>query len=656
MTLLQPWGAGVAGVVGIGVLTLLYVLKLRRRVVRVGSTLLWERALAEVEVNTPWRRLRIDWLYVVQALAIVCLAAALGRPAVGLSGTRQRVVFVIDASASMGAIDPGETGTRLSLAKQRAAALIGNLRRAGDLEGAVVAFGAEARTVRGFVRESAPLIEALDGVPQTDEPSDLSAALGAVASLTGGASAGEDAPPETIAYVFSDGGFDGRTAVSPAGVSLRLLRIGPDPAEPTGNVGIVGLAAQRDEADPATVRVVVRLVNSFQTERGASLRLSLDGQALGSATASIPGRGEQTATVAVTAATGGVLSVRIANNDALASDNEARVLIDGRHRAAVLVVAAGGSRGADPLVVNFAQAVGDQSRVVSPSELAAMGTESVRRFDLLVFDRVDTGNDRALPPVPSISLGAGLEAAGVRLRPTPPHGPATERIVTWKRDHPLMREVALDGLVLRRPGTLAVPDRGVVLAEGVAGPLMAAVDGPDGVARVVSALSAEQGAWGSDLSFVVFMGNALDNLTLRGRFKAGRQWATGESPAVRIPPGVQEVTVRAPDGSERRIAPPVELDAAPTAQRVIGLGTAALAGVYSVAEAVEDDRRLAVNLESETESRLATADTLPVRMRGAGVEGRSGGRPPREVWDWFLLGALGLLGVEWLMYAVLARR
>jgi hypothetical protein len=231
-----------------------------------------------------------------------------------------------------------------------------------------------------------------------------------------------------------------------------------------------------------------------------------------------------------------------------------------------------------------------------------------------------------------------------------------DRVVNWKRDHPLMRDVAFDGLVLTGVGSLLLPAQGVALAEGVRGPLIGLVEGVDGSGHVVCAFGAEQGGWGSDLSFVVFMGNAMDYLTLRGRTKAGRQIATGEELSVRVPSLGTDLTVTAPDGMQRRVtvAPATGPE---TGLRIVTLGRAVRAGVYRVAGAGEDDDRVAVNISSEVESGVATSDSLPVRSLGgvsAGAAGRSS--RPGEVWDWFVIGALCLLAAEWLLYAILARK
>lgn len=652
MTLLQPWAAAVAGAVGLGVLTLLYVLKLRRKALRVGSTLLWEQALAEIEVNTPWRRLRIDWLFVLQALAIAALAVAVGRPAVGIGSARQRVVVVIDASASMGAGDGGQGLTRLEEAKRQAVELVENLRRARGLEAAVVELAGDGKIVRGFTRESAAVIEGIEGVKQTDEPGNLRAALEAIGSLTAG-TAGDENDEGSVAYIFSDGGFVSPPLETPAGVSVRLVRIGPEPLKRAENVGIVAVSAQRDEGDPATVRVVARFLSTFAATHDVSVRLLLDGAPIGSSTVSLQPLGEQTVVLPVGVRGGGVLTLRVMNDDVLSSDNTAQVVIDGVREPAVVVVGPGASgKDANPLVVNFAQSVSPLGRVIGV-ESVPTDASAWKGVDLIVFDRVEPRGS-AVPPVASVSLGAGLKGAGITL--VPGTAGSRDRVVSWKRDNPLMRDVVLDGLVLTGVGHLRLPSQGVTLAEGVRGPLIGLVEGADGAGHVVCAFGAEQGGWGSDLSFVVFMGNTMDYLTLRGRTKAGRQIAAGDELSARVPSQGTELTVTAPDGVERRVtvAPASGSDGG---LRVVALGRAASAGVYRIAGASEGEDRVAVNVSSEVESGVATSDLLPLRVVG-GERISAAGRPsrPGEVWDWFVIGALGLLGAEWLLYAFLARK
>jgi len=658
VTLLQPWGAVVAGFAGLGVLTLLYVLKLRRKSLRVGSTLLWEQTLAEVEVNTPWRRLRIDGLFVLQALAVACLALAVGRPAIGIGSLKQRVVVVIDASASMGATDAQSGRTRLAEAKRLAVELIENLRRARGLDAAVVALAGEATVVRGFTGEATAVLEGIDAVTQTDEPGDLDAALETIRTLTAAADGSSEAPGgAAVAYVFSDGGFGGSPLAAAGTASVRLVRVGPDPDKPAENIGVVAITAQRDEADPATVRVVARFISTFASPRDVSVRVLLDEEPLGSSTLRLPPAAEQTFVLPVQTRKEGVLTLRVLNEDALAADNAARVVIDGARNTSVVVVGPGpaGSE-ADPLVVNFAQSVSPPpaSRTVGTETLSS-NPQDWAGVDLVVFDRVEP-RAGALPPVASVTLGAGLAVAGVSLKAAPAGAATAERVVSWSRDHPLMRDVALDGLVLQRPATLSLPPQAVRLAEGVRGPMIGLVEGTDGISRVVCAIGAEQGGWGSDLSFVVFMGNVVDYLTLRGQTKAGRQITTGQSLSARVAVDRAEVLITGPDGVERPV-PVLTQATAGTGTRVVSLGRASHAGVYKVTGTAVGPETFAVNLASARESSLATADALPIRGSAGGGSGAGVQRGlPREVWDWFVIAALGLLGVEWLLYASRAGR
>ncbi|MFW5653649.1 MAG: BatA domain-containing protein, partial [Planctomycetota bacterium] len=75
-----PWLMVGAAAVSIPLLILLYCLKLRRREFMVGSTFLWQRAVADLQANTPFQRIRPSWLLFLQLLALILMLLALGRP------------------------------------------------------------------------------------------------------------------------------------------------------------------------------------------------------------------------------------------------------------------------------------------------------------------------------------------------------------------------------------------------------------------------------------------------------------------------------------------------------------------------------------------------------------------------------------------------
>src|SRR6266705_4998658 len=104
MTFLAP--AAFAFAAAIPVVVLFYLLK-RKRVVRlVSSTLLWQKFLAETQASAPFQRLRKNWLLILQIILLVLTVLALSRPyfATKIKPAQLRVV-VLDSSASMQATD-----------------------------------------------------------------------------------------------------------------------------------------------------------------------------------------------------------------------------------------------------------------------------------------------------------------------------------------------------------------------------------------------------------------------------------------------------------------------------------------------------------------------------------------------------------------------
>src|SRR3954470_673559 len=124
------WPAALlAGAIAIPALLILYFLKLRRREMPVSSTILWKKAIQDLQVNAPFQRLRRNLLLFLQLLLLLLLILALSRPITNMRpGAGKMAVILIDRSASMAANDI-DGNSRLAEAKKRAKDLVGTLGR-----------------------------------------------------------------------------------------------------------------------------------------------------------------------------------------------------------------------------------------------------------------------------------------------------------------------------------------------------------------------------------------------------------------------------------------------------------------------------------------------------------------------------------------------
>ncbi|MEL6312370.1 MAG: hypothetical protein AAFQ17_08435, partial [Pseudomonadota bacterium] len=287
-------------------------------------------------------------------------------------------------------------------------------------------------------------------------------------------------------------------------------------------------------------------------------------------------------------------------------------------------------------------------RVVSDADYAGFNPTELRRFDLIVFDRVTPARD---PPVASLSFGASLRSLlGERPEPRerrPASG--TEAFVSWTRAHPVMQDLALDAVQISR--WVALPGAGTAsvsvreLALGSEGPMIIEV-ADEGVQRLVVAYPLQASNWVVDVSFAIFMATSFEYLSARGGDRG--VWFGTSEPAEAL--GVRSLTGTAglasvQGGPLRR---ELSVNAAGPA---VPVGVVERAGLYGV-DTGTDRGFVAVNLANTRESSIVTraADEISVGGDPApGVDDLSG---PREIWTWFILGAGALLLVEWLIYGL----
>src|SRR5207344_2824965 len=103
MSFLAPYAFAFAA--AIPVVIAFYLLKRKRVVKLVSSTLLWQKFLAETQANAPFQKLRHNWLLLLQLLLLALVILALMRPFLSGNARESRLrVLVLDGSASMQAV------------------------------------------------------------------------------------------------------------------------------------------------------------------------------------------------------------------------------------------------------------------------------------------------------------------------------------------------------------------------------------------------------------------------------------------------------------------------------------------------------------------------------------------------------------------------
>lgn len=703
MSFLDPVAGLIAAGLSVPAVLLLYFLKLRRQPLRVSSTLLWERAVHDVQVNAPFRWLRLSWLLLLQLLIALLISGAIGRPALeGNAPLSGRILIVIDCSASMNALDGAvadartlarlrgsetasdEPVARLEQAKADALALIDRLRRGGAAPGegrvqiAIAAWAGQARRLTAFTEDATALREAVLAITPTDQPESLPELVRLI-EAAGRVSTDEDATPQrTRIFLFSDGGaFDQERGgiVVNAPVDVTYVRAGADPEGPAAsNTGIVAISARRDHDDPTLARIFVRLITTAPQPRQATLQLRAGGRLEQVATVQLPAAteeapGEAAHTFDLLNTRGGVVTVTLAGGepagDLLAADDGAAVVLSAPRRPSVLVVAPGTDGAeADAFLMNALSIMPLQAleRVDARGYEALLAAGGIGRFELVIFDRTEAPP----PPTASMHIGADPGVPGVTLAPLEAAqepsgvdgnvGTPWTRVLMWERTHPIMRYVSLDNLVIAPPLSLTLPEadrsedegdrtdaaRATVLATGATGPLIALLT-DRGLDRLVLAFAMERTNWGPEASWLIFLTNAIEVLTMRSEAMMGRAYTTIEPVRLQPAVGAGEITATGP----MTLTWPLPAERDRSAR--LSLGVLPRAGVYEVTGAAEA-QHLAVNLTEQRESEIPVRPEI--RIGGKAAAGKSIGQAaPREIWHWFVLAAIGLLGIEWLLYA-----
>lgn len=585
---------------------ILYLLKIRRRPVRVPAIFLFPHITTDVRANALWQRLRFNWLMILQLIAVLLLLMALARPMIkghGIAG--QTVVFVLDASASMKASDVKPD--RFAEAKRRIQRWLNDL-SARD-HAALIAVSTEPKVIAPLSTDHKRLMDTLERLRATDGPSDLGTALRLAVALV------ENRPNAQIVLI-SDGAFPEVADFSHGKAQFTYEAVGRSDE----NAGIVTMDAQRRGN---RILLFVALRNFSKRTMKGVLNWFADGQLVNAHELSLPAQKVYGETLMLPASVRQVAVKWECSDDVLGVDNTTYWVGSGRQPVRVLIVGSGNFFLERALALEPETLV-DKATEVPETERGA-GTDG--SYDVIIFD--------GTKPVPVKAKSVWLIGAtdGNFVRHIGKVNQPT--VMSWERDHPVLRFVDLAATLIDKALKVQVTDWAQVIAESKETPLMAVGERANKRWLFVG-FNLLDSDFPLKVGFPIFVANALLWSIGERRWQQGFTLKAGTAVSLTLP--TKTATLQRPDALTLRLNLPDQL---------LVLRETNTVGVYELRSG-DLQTQFAVNLLNADESDIAPKPsiTLGGRVYAAQTKNISW----RELWRLVLLLALIILAIEWLVY------
>ncbi|MFP4320964.1 MAG: VWA domain-containing protein [Anaerolineales bacterium] len=601
-------------------IVLLYMLRLRRTEMRISSNFLWRDLVRDREANAPWQKLRFSWLLLLQLLILALFVLALMRPVIEVETISDgRIVVLLDASASMNAVDVDDT--RFSAAQTATLEVVDTLGgddtmtviRVADVPQVLITSSDDETDLRAAIRRAEPGTGAAD----------WSAALTLAA-------AGGRGVEDLDVVIVSDGGLPPGLPDVPG--DLRLLPIGQE----RENLAITALSVREIPGEGA--QLFAQLRNFGGQDAEVIFDIELDGELFSAQRYDLPA-GER-ADIVVEDLPADFQTLQAGLN-APAASAVPDYLPDDDNAYAVRALRGAG----DVLLVTerniflsqiFNSIPGMDVTQAAPSAGLPSGTFDLYIFDQWLPENLPDADMFIVAPTtntPLFDVGGTVEDIN------------QAAVTTVAEENPITAFLDFDDVNIRAFQQLSGYDgwaQTLIQAQG--GPLLLAGEiGNNQVAILTFALQ------DSDLPLQLAYPILISNLA---------QWYTPPSALQltgSLAPG-DTVSIRALTGTQARVTLPddetLTLFFEGERGEIIFADTTQ-PGVYQV-EVLDGDTRItreffAVNLFNAQESAIAPAESVTVGTTTI-TEATREETGERELWPFLLWAGLALLLFEWLYY------
>ncbi len=595
----------------IPVVVVFYLLKRKRVVKLVSSTILWQRFLSETQASAPFQKLRRNWLLILQIIMLLLAVLALSRPYVATHAKSSQLrVLILDASASMQATD--ETPSRFEKARQEALAWVDGLRDEDKM--VVLQAAANTEVKQSETGDKSALRRAILSCQAMDSPTRLVPALKMAESLV--RDRGKESNPEI--HLFSDGAVPDLKEFENSGLPLVYHKVG----QSANNLGITTLDVRANPEDASQRAIYASVVNFSTNKMDTDLELSLDGKLLETRPLSIAA-GETSAQVFV-ASQGhdGVFTVHLTAKDDLAADNQASIVSLLPHPIKVLLVSRGNR------LLERALHAAPNVQLSTAADL----TDDAAGFDFVVLDDVTPtvwpkGNILAIH-VANTNWFDRIEQVDA-----PP-------IVDWRATHPVLHYVGFDNVQVIKSMAVKTPSWAVPLVYSPQADL--AVTGDLGRQRILwIGFDTLESNWPLRVSFPIFIANAVDWLNPANARSGQLLVRAGDAFRLGLADPVTTGQITLPDGTTE----PLKID--PKANEFV-FGETFRQGVYHLRLGT-NDTIFCVDLLDNAESNIKPRDELTLGKYST-VSATTLRRANMELWRTIAAIALAVLLFEWWYY------
>ena len=263
-----------------GGMALLYLLKLRRRRVRVPFGPLWARVVKEQRSTTLFSSLKRLFSFLVQLAILACFVLALGDPQLGGLGCsmdkappapERHTLILLDASASMGSKD--QDTPRIDKARAKAVQVIDNIVMNPNHRAMIVQLDQRLTPLSLWTTSRDELLEALDRyAPEgaLDTPTGLKEAMGQLRSMVQGRSLART-------VLISDQAFDELAPADLEALQLSTINVGA----PAANIGIEAFNVRPAIDDSLAYSIFYGVRNESDEPIKAQLTLYANAEGLG---------------------------------------------------------------------------------------------------------------------------------------------------------------------------------------------------------------------------------------------------------------------------------------------------------------------------------------------------------------------------------------